>query len=87
MLLLFQSGRDLVCEGRLVTFQVLHQEKSVVGAKVNIIVVYFIDLLYVIATPELRSRQIFVQLRPVCRIRCFFTPWIRDEFFPDPGSF
>jgi hypothetical protein len=19
-------------------------------------------------------------------IRCFFTPWIRDEFFPDPGS-
>jgi hypothetical protein len=19
------------------------------------------------------------------RIRCFFTPWIRDKFFPDPG--
>jgi hypothetical protein len=25
----------MVCEGRLVTFQVLHQEKSVVGAKVR----------------------------------------------------
>jgi hypothetical protein len=30
-----QAGREMVCEGRLVTFQVLHQEKSVVGAKVR----------------------------------------------------
>jgi hypothetical protein len=28
----------------------------------------------------------YLTLLSVLRIRCFFIPWIRDEFFPDPGS-
>ena len=30
----------MVCQGKLVTFQVLHQEKSVVGAKVSYLAFY-----------------------------------------------